>query len=234
MVIRFLVLILYCLCYLGVSSQNKYSIFGVIDNRIDTNQSKNGPLKNGNFIYLEIGEETIDSAVIDDDKFVFEGTLGISEVASISYAYGGLAVLLSASDTSRYDCRFTLTSQETNIYGYDSEVTTDSHFHNSWLEYGSRADALNKKRTELQTLTSEFSNDGLVAEVQVVNQSLDILYSMIMKDDSLLPVEKAYILMGDPNFSKDKYLSFYQQFSEDEKDASIGRWFKKKLESTSP
>lgn len=231
--LRSLILLLLLNSFLNVHGQKTFTISGTIDNSIDSTLSVTGPLKNGGYIYLEYSNGVTDSALIEDNKFSFEDILENPEVASIGFSHGGLAVLLSYN--SKYDVEFVLFSPENKLYEYRSNlVMTDSHFHNSWSEIGRRSSALEKERMELQTVSDDTRFNESEEEIQSINNSLRALYASIIKEDSLLTLEKAFLLMGDPDFSHEKYKEFYSQLSILEKEATIGKLFKKKLDSFQP
>lgn len=212
--IRSFIFIVFSAIFLDVQGQNNFSISGKIDNRIDSTLSVTGPLKNGGYVYLEYFNGVSDSALIKNNSFYFEGKLLNSTPATLSHAHGGLSIMLSID--SKYDVEFTLSSPEKGLFEYISNITTDSYFHNSWFELSKRASILVNKRTELQTISQENINEA-GDEIISINNSLNTLYSNFIKESSLLTLEKAFVLMGDPNFTYNKYnIFFFSAFSSGE------------------
>ncbi|MFZ4263749.1 DUF4369 domain-containing protein [Sphingobacterium sp. HJSM2_6] len=229
--LRYFVFFLLICFYLQSSAQKSYSIKGFIKNEINPQMSISGPLKNGNYVYLEYLSGKVDSSIIKDNRFFFEGSIANPEPASLNHAHGGATILLSYE--SNFEVEFILNSPESGLYEYLSNVNSDSFFYNTWLKVGNRSHSLVKKRSELQNLNQQSINIESKNEIEVINKLLDNLYSSIIKNNQLINIEKAYILMSDPNFSNEKYKSFFDELSTTEKETKIGSLFKKKLENFS-
>lgn len=205
------------------TAQYHYVITGKIDNSI-LGDAHSFSLKNGDTVTLQfINTTDVCKAVIKEGSFTFENRIDTPSIAMINiYGAGGLILL----DNSRYVCSFVQKKFSNNKVGYDVVITTESPFYNLWKSLSQRKAVLLGKQEELMTLVRGsgpgYELNRYEEELSVVRKALSDLYytASVTHRGSY---EMTYLLPAAPDFSYDRYSSFYHELPDSVRNSFYGR-----------
>ncbi|WP_078671143.1 DUF4369 domain-containing protein [Chitinophaga eiseniae] len=210
-------------------AQYHYIIEGKFDN------SKLGDahpysFKDGDSVKLEFPEAgPVYTTVVKNGRFRFEGDASTPSVPMLNLKKTGAKVFL---DSSRYIYTFTQEEFEKGKVGYSAEVETTSPFYHLWRSVFEKSGALERKRRELQQLIEKsgpgYEKNAYLEELAMVERNLSDLFLKAAADHKGT-YEMTYILTGDPNFSYDRYIRFYNELPDSVKNSFYGQRLYKKL-----
>ena len=213
-------------------AQLNYQIKGSVDNSVFFHQDFS--IKDGDLITLEfINIKRIDSAIVLDGKFYFNGNVDIPSVATINYNNGGFLLLI---DESSYNVILKVVEVAADRYSYDNiNVETKSKFYNLWRTLNLQKGNLMTTKKEIQSLLKEdlieAERNSYLSELE----EIDIKLSKLYKDASIKynsSYEMTYLLPAAPDFSYTRYIDFYNQLPLDIKNSFYGKNFYNRLIQT--
>lgn len=198
----------------------QYRIIGNVNNGAES-PSDHG-VREGSMITLNfLNFERVDTAFVQNNRFIFSGKIPYPSIATIEYEYGGHVILL---DSAVYEFELTLKRDGNRLY-YDSDIRTKSEFYTTWLAFIESLDEFEipKRQYTIQSENSK-DNDSILFyqnELKKIDSKLANHYWNFVNECPNKYVV-AFIAPGAPDFSYDKYYSIYEGLPDSLKNTFYG------------
>ncbi|WP_160716401.1 DUF4369 domain-containing protein [Chitinophaga solisilvae] len=230
-----------CVCFISVlllllapflsSAQYHYIIEGKFDNSL-LGDAHPFSFKDGDSVKLYfINSKQQYATTVKDHCFRFEGTIDTPSVAMLDMKKFGVKVHL---DNSKYNCTFPQEKVGNNKVGYDFNIETASFFHNLHKTLFQKSGALEAKQRELKELIENsddsYTKNTYKEELEVIEKDLSALFldaSVKYKGT----YEMTYLLNGDPYFSYDRYIHYYNELPDQVRNSFYGKLLYNKLQA---
>lgn len=211
-------------------SQYRFTIEG----KFNTDSINDTPslIKDGNFVVLDfINMERKDTIFIKNKQFKIELDLQVPSIALInieSAKQGFGHLILLDNSTYQIDYQFKQSEQGNDIYSIQENVKTSSTFYNLWkFCIAKKLEYRNKKQEVMELMKYSSNEESRLLHEQELNL-IETTYAKIFFDLSRKyagTYEMTYLLPGCPGFTFDRYISFYDNLSNDVKNSFYGKNF---------